>query len=152
MRMPAPINWLRGVSCPYLVFDMGPTAWLNDRKMKEETIISIIRGEKHKCRLISVINEADREEVMGLIKNIPDFKGFNATWVEQNFFDIPYYALVGGVDEILMWFCLILPTTQLGLWSKELDHDWIDAYRNTVEEEYKKDDDEGFEGLGSLFG
>ena len=150
MSMPPPINWLRGVSCPYLVFDMGSTSLGTERKTKEETIISIIRGETHKGRLISVINEADSEEVMGLIQNIPAFKGFNATWVEQNFFDIPYYALVGTRNEKLMWFCLILPTTYLGRWSKDLDHDWIDAYGDHIGEEWSEENDD--EGLGNLFG
>ena len=41
MRMPPPINWLRGVSCPYLVFEMDLMGWPKERNEREQ----IMRGK-----------------------------------------------------------------------------------------------------------
>ena len=151
MSLPQPINWLRNLSCPLLVFEMDSSDWPKERNKREQTIVSILRGnwneEVPDCSLLSVINEEDRIEVMEMLKNIPTFKATNASWHSYYFFDIPYYALVSSAYPQDLWYCLILPTAKLGSWSKELNHDWVDAYSGYLEGEKN-----GFEGLGSLFG
>lgn len=152
MSLPQPINWLRNVSCPLLVFSMEALDWPKERKEREQILVSMLRGnlegKELSSFLLSVIDEEDRMEVMEILQNIPAFKESQASWHSYYFFDIPYYALVSSEEEVSdEWYCLILPTARLGSWSKELNHDWIDAYSRINEEEV-----DGFEGLGSLFG